>query len=166
MAASTIFQDEIFTATDLNRHAGKVLDEAKNRPVTIMRNDEAFALLPRKEATRLVEAASNGTRMVDILTAISTYRQAGAQIPVGYPCEWLNAFDMEELMDFLKEAHLAFRRAMGAEISWDDFEAVLYEWHESAIALRSEALAAAFAAPGDEVPLTRPVLTPECGADA
>ncbi len=104
--------------------------------------------------------------MVDILTAITTYRQTGEQIPVGYPCEWLNAFDMEDLMDFLREVHLAFRRARGAEISWDDFEAVLYEWRQSAVALRSEALAAAFAAPGDEVPLTQPVSTAEYGTDA
>ncbi|MBZ5622515.1 MAG: type II toxin-antitoxin system prevent-host-death family antitoxin [Acidobacteriia bacterium] len=72
---ATLFGDEIFTATDLNRRAGHVLDEAKNRHVTITRNDEAFALLPRKDASRMVETASNASRMVDLVTAIATYRQ-------------------------------------------------------------------------------------------
>jgi len=161
----TIFGDEIFTATDLNRRAGQVLDEAKNRPVTITRNDEAFALLLRKDAFRMVEAASNARRMVDLVTAVSTYRQAGAQVPVGHPFEWLNAFDLDELRDLLTEVHGVFRRAADAEISWADFEAAIHEWLESAIALRSEALAAAFAAPIEEVPLTQPVVTAECDAD-
>jgi len=145
---TTIFGDEIFTAADLNRRADHVLDEARNRPVTITRNDEAFALLPRKDAARLVEAASNARHMVDLVTAISAYRQAGEEIPVGHAFEWLNAFDGDELRDLQAEVYGAFRRAGDAEISWDDFEAVLHEWQDSAIALRSEALAAAFAAPG------------------
>jgi hypothetical protein len=54
---------------------------------------------------------------------------------------------------------------MDAGTSWNDFEAVLHEWHESAIALRSDTLAAAFAAPAGEVPLTPPVAPVECGTD-
>jgi hypothetical protein len=65
----------------------------------------------------------------------------------------------------LTEVHGIFRRATDAEISWHDFEAALHEWHESAVALRSEALSAAFAAPTGEVPLTQPALTVEDGAD-
>jgi hypothetical protein len=161
----TIFGDEIFTATDLNRRAGHVLDEAKNHPVTITRNDEAFALLLRKDASRMVEAVSNARRMVDLVTAVSTYRQSAAQVPVGHSFEWLNAFDLDELRDLLTEVHGVFRRAADAEISWGDFEAAIEEWHESAIALRSEVLAAAFAAPTGEVPLTQPMVMAECDAD-
>ena len=162
---TTIFGDEIFTATDLNRRAGHVLDEARNRPVTITRNDEAFALLPRKDASRLVEAASNARHMVDLVTAISAYRQAGESVPVGHAFEWLDAFDGDECRDLLAEAYGAFCRAADGEISWDDFGAVLHEWQESAIALRSEALAAAFSAPTDEVALTQPTITADRGAD-
>jgi len=158
-APTAVFGDEIFTATDLNRRAGHVLDEATNRPVTITRNDESFALLNRKDASRMVEAASNAKRMVDLVMAISTYRLAHAQIPIGHAFEWLNAFDIDEIRTLLAEAHASFRRAADAEISWDDFEAVLHEWHESAIAIRSDALAAAFSAPSEEVRLTQPSLT-------
>jgi hypothetical protein len=80
-------------------------------------------------------------------------------IPIEHAFEWLNAFDIDEIRTFLAEAHAAFRRAADAEISWDDFEAVLHEWHESAKAIRSDALAAAFSAPSEEVPLTQPSLT-------
>src|ERR1039457_6548410 len=121
-APTTVFGDEIFTATDLNRRAGHVLDEAANRPVTITRNDESFALLNRKDASRMVEAASNAKRIVDLVTAISTYGLAHAQIPIEHAFEWLNAFDIDEIRTFLAEAHSAFRRAADAEISWDDFE--------------------------------------------
>jgi len=158
-ASTTVFGDEIFTATDLNRRAGHVLDEARNRPVTITRNDEAFALLNRKEASRMVEAASNARLMVDLVTAISAYGLAGAQIPIGHTFEWLNAFDTDELRTLLAEVNVSFRRAADGEISWDGFETVLHEWHESAIAIRSNVLAAAFSEPGEEVQLTQPTLT-------
>jgi len=164
-APTTIFGDEIFTATDLNRRAGHVLDEARNRPVTITRNDEAFALLLRKDASRMAEAVSNARHMVDLVTAMSSYRQVGEPVPVGHPFEWLNALDGDELKDLLAESYGAFRRAADAEISWDDFGAVLHEWNESAIALRCEALAAAFSAPTDEVALTQPAMAADYGAD-
>lgn len=165
-ASPTVFRDEIFTATDLNRRAGHVLDEAANRPVTITRNDEAFALLNRKEASRMVEAASNARLLVDLVMAISRYRLADAQIPIGHAFEWLNAFDIDELRALLTEAHGSFHRAADSEIPWDDFEAVLHEWHASATAIRSDALAAAFSAPIEEVPLTQPVLTAaDCSID-
>jgi hypothetical protein len=158
---TSVFADEIFTATDLNRRAGHVLDEATNRPVTITRNDEAFALLNRKDASRMVEAASNARLMVDLVTAISTYRLANAQVPIEHTFEWLNAFDIDELRTLLTEAHLSFRRAADAETSWDDFGALLHEWHESA------ALAAAFSEPSEEVQLTQPILTAtDCSLNA
>ena len=162
---STIFADEIFTATDLNRRTGQVLDEARTNPVTITRNEEAFVLLLRKDASHMMEAVSNAKRIVDLATAISTYRQAAIPVPPGHSFEWINAFDMDELRDLQNEVYGAFRSAMDAGTSWNGFEAVLHEWHESAIALRSDTLAAAFAAPAGEVPLTLPVEPVECGAD-
>jgi hypothetical protein len=166
-APTAVFSDEIFTATDLNRRAGHVLDEASNRPVTITRNDEAFALLNRKDASRMVEATSNARLMVDLVTAISTYPLANAQIPIGHAFEWLNAFDTDELRTLLTEMHLSFRHTADAETSLDDFRALLSEWHESALAFRSDALAAAFSEPSEEVQLTQPTLTaPDCSMNA
>lgn len=155
-ATTAIFQDEIFTATDLNRRAGHVLDEATNRPVTITRNEESFALLKRSEAARMVEAASNARLMVDLVTVISAYSQANSRIPIGHIFEWLNAFDIDERKSLGTEMYECFCRAADGEMAWDTFESVLHEWRESAIAIRSDAHAAAFSAPGEEVPLTQP----------
>lgn len=166
MSSARIFGDEIFTATDLNRRPGQVLDEARRRPVTITRNDETFALLLRKDAARMVEAAINAQLMVEISKAAYEYLQTGQPIRIEHPFEWLNALDKDELKDFLTEAHRDFRRALNEEISWADFEAVIHEWHESGIAVRSEALAEAFSAPTDEVALTPPAITDECSPDA
>jgi len=55
--------------------------------------------------------------------------------------------------------HVSFRHAAEGESSRDDFEAVLHEWHESAIAIRSDAPAAAFSEPGEEVQVTPPAST-------
>lgn len=159
MTAAFIFGDEIFTATDLNRRAGHILDEAKHRPVTITRNDEAFALLPRKDASRMVEAVAASTQMIALMTAVYKFKQVGMEVPTESPFEWLNAFDAEEALDLLAEANQTFHRALAREASWDDFDAVLHEWHESAIAVRSESLAEAFLAESKEVPLTPPILT-------
>jgi len=162
-----IFSDEIFTATDLNRHAGQVLDQAKHHPVTITRNDETFALLSRKDASRMTREASNAKLMASLATAISLYGMAAQMVPAEHPFEWVNAFGREELRELLVDVHGAFRGAVEGEGAWDNFEAVLHEWHESAIALRSDALIDAFAAPsGEEVPLTPPAVPVECGTDA
>jgi hypothetical protein len=110
----------------------------------------------------MVEAASNARRMADLLTAISTYSLANGQIPIGQAFEWLNAFDAGEIGNFQAEVYRSFLRAADGETSWDDFEAVIHEWHESAIAIRSDRLAAAFSEPSEEIPLMPPDLTSAC----
>jgi hypothetical protein len=69
---------------------------------------------------------------------------------------WLRAFDRDEIEQLFAEIHEAFSKALAGEDSWDNFEAVLHEWHESAIAIVSEELTEAFAARSDEMPLTEP----------
>jgi hypothetical protein len=43
---------------------------------------------------------------------------------------WLRAFDQEEIEQLFAEIHEAFGKALAGEDSWDNFEAVLHEWHE------------------------------------
>jgi hypothetical protein len=69
---------------------------------------------------------------------------------------WLKALDQDEIEQLFAEIHEAFSKALSGEDSWDNFEAVLHEWHESALAIMSEELAEAFAAQADEMPLTEP----------
>jgi hypothetical protein len=70
---------------------------------------------------------------------------------------WLKAFDPDELEQFFTEVQKAFHKAHVGEDSWDEFEAVLHEWHESALAIVSTELAEAFAAEAEEIPLTEPL---------
>ena len=51
-----LFDDEVYSSTDLNRRSAEVLDHARKRPVTISLNGEQFALLNREQASRLVRA--------------------------------------------------------------------------------------------------------------
>ena len=44
-----VYGDELITATELNRQPGRVLDLTMDRPITITRNDQHFALLRRDE---------------------------------------------------------------------------------------------------------------------
>lgn len=156
---STVFQDEIFSATELNRRSGHILDEAEKRPVTIMRNEDAFALLLRKDASRLMDAAFKARSMVELVLAACDYKQQGKDVPPEHQFEWINAFDATDLIAMLAEVSLTFRRAASGEIEWDEFDAVLHEWQESAWASRSTELAGAFAAEKDEVSLSVPTLT-------
>ncbi len=156
---STVFQDEIFSATDLNRRSGHILDEAEKHPVTIMRNEDAFALLPRKKASRLVDSAAKGVAMVELVLAACEYKQRRKVVPSDHQFEWINAFDDTDLTSMLEEVSATFRRATAGELEWDEFDAVLHEWQESAWAARSTEIAAAFSADKDEVPLSAPTLT-------
>jgi hypothetical protein len=156
---STVFQDEIFSATDLNRRSGHILDEAEKRPVTIMRNEDAFALLPRKKASRLVDSAAKAVSMVELVLAAGHYRQRGLSVPQDHHFEWVNAFDIDDLVTMVDEVSLMFRRAASGELEWDEFDAVVHEWQESAWAARSTEIADAFSAKNDEVPLSAPTLT-------
>jgi len=53
------------------------------------------------DASRIVESALKAMLTVDLVTVISTYSLAGAQIPIGHAFEWLNAFDLEETRTLL-----------------------------------------------------------------
>lgn len=163
---TTVFQDEIFSATDLNRRPGHILDEARLRPVTIMRNDEAFALLLRKDAARMVEASTRAAEMVDLLTAIYRHRTAGERLSSDHAFEWLNAFGGDDLEGLAQELYSVFRKAVQGESSWDEFENTLHEWEESAWAARTPELRAALEQDASqEVPLSAPAMEDAAGPD-
>ncbi|RUR74907.1 hypothetical protein PCC6912_50850 [Chlorogloeopsis fritschii PCC 6912] len=50
-------------------------------------------------------------------------------------CDWLTTFDTEELLEFVQEIQ---------EASEEDIPAIIHEWKESAIAIKSDLLAEAF----------------------
>jgi hypothetical protein len=152
---SNIFSDELITATELNRQPGRVLDKALEHPVTITRNDQSFALLRREEVTFLVKTATQSKTVFELLT-VAFSLLLGKEIGFENPYGWLRVFDSDDLQDFIKEVSEAFRLIDSSSRTWNMIDAIIHEWHESAIAIASPELAAAFSDEIDEVPLTQP----------
>jgi len=149
-----IFSDEVYTATELNRHAGTILDRARNRPVTISRNNEQFALLPREQAAKLVGTVNRIARAVGVLSEANAALAGGS---VSKPFKWLTAYDKDDLQKLVAEVLLEARRAASNDGDWDNVEALIHEWRESALVARSGVLDAAMQnEPADEVPLDHP----------
>jgi len=152
-AARPVFNDQIVSATFLNRHSGSVLDQALLGPVTIMRNDEAFALMARPQASRLTGTAAHAEVMIDILD-VACRNTGGRPIDQTHRFEWVAVFSPEETREMTDEILRAFRRSDSGETDWEEFDAVLHEWEESAWALRNRPFELTPGSPGEEVPLT------------
>ncbi|WP_199317799.1 hypothetical protein [Richelia sinica] len=153
---SNAFSDELVTATELNRQPGKILDKAYERPITITRNDQFFALLRREDVGYLVKGINQSKAVFEVLSVafrLLLSQEIGSEHPYG----WLSVFDADELQDFIKEVSEAFRLTDTSNQAWDLIDAIIHEWKESAIAISSSELAAAFKDESDEMPLTPPM---------
>jgi hypothetical protein len=149
------FSDEIIKATELNRSSGSVLDKAARQPITIIRNNEHFALLRREKLSGIVTEATQTREVLEILhaafLALST-QDLSSESPYG----WLMAFDVDEIQELVAEVLGAFRNAPIVADGWEELDAVIHEWHESAIAILSDDLATAFTDETEEIPLSKP----------
>lgn len=150
-----LFSDEIIRATDLNRTPGAVLDKAARTPVTIVRNEECFALLNRNVFAGLVLEADQKGKVLDLLGAAFQALHCGS-LSKESPHGWLLAFDKDDIQELVGEVLKAFHDAPFVDDGWEELEAVIHEWHESAIAVLSDDFAEAFVDEPDEVPLTPP----------
>ncbi|MCC3417369.1 MAG: hypothetical protein JGK24_15305 [Microcoleus sp. PH2017_29_MFU_D_A] len=150
-----IYGDELITATELNQQLNRVLDLAMEHPVTITRNDQHFALLRREEMTLWVKAATLSLTVFEVSAAAYRLR-LGEAISSANPYHWLTVFDSDELCELIAELEKAYRLAESESGAWNQIEIVIHEWHESAKAISSPELAAAFSDEIDEVFLTPP----------
>ena len=152
-----VYGDELITATELNRSSGRILDLAMTQPVTITRNDQHFALLRRDEMALLVKAAAFSLRVFEV-TATAYRLRLGEEIGSENLYGWLKVFDKDELSELSAEIEKDYRLVESEPAAWDRIEATIYEWHQSAIALSSSELAAAFSDEINEVLLTQPLV--------
>lgn len=153
-----IFSDEIVKATDLNRKSGAILSKAAHHPITIVRNDECFTLMRREDIARIVTEATQTKNIFEILNAaflLSHNNILGDENAYN----WLKAFDKEEVQELVTEVSEAYRKAAHTTNGWEDLDAIIHEWHESAIAILSDDLKEAWQAPTNEEPLTIPAET-------
>lgn len=157
--AQPVFDDVIVSATMLNRRPGEVLDQALVRSVTIMRNEQAFALLRREQAAEMMALLRGAQEVLDLFYAIDRVRSAAVLDPSN-EFEWITAFGPDDLKKMGDELYVAYAKVRKGELPLDELDAVIHEWHESAWAIRSSDVRTAFAAAADEVPLTEPILEP------
>jgi hypothetical protein len=142
-AMESIYSDELITATELNRQPGRILDKALEHPVTITRNDQSFALLRRENVAAFVKAAQRSKEIVEVLS--TAFRLLLKQkIGIEHPYSWLSVFDTEELNEFIDEVTRAYRLVDLYEKAWDELDAIIHEWHESALAISNPELEAAY----------------------
>jgi hypothetical protein len=160
MAATTsglnrfsLFSDEVFSSTDLNRRAGEVLDHASKGPVTISRNKEMFALLPRDSVAELVKAVGQFGATLDLLEA--ALNAVEGKEPTS-PFTWLKAFGTNDLRKMIREVLVASSSALRETGDWEIVAAIVHEWHESALVAASGVLEKAMESPADESPLPDP----------
>lgn len=131
-AMSDVFSDEIVTAKELNRQPGRILDLALEHPVTITRNSEAFALMPREDVTALIQAAKVAGLAFEV-TTIAHRLIDGQTLAEDHPYAWLMEFDADDLKDFIESVTTTFQQFARSPNAWDEVDAVVYEWQESAL---------------------------------
>lgn len=145
---NNIYSDELITATELNRQPGRILDKALEHPVTITRNDQSFALLRRESVALYVKAAQRSSEILELLSTafhLLLEQKIGTEHPLG----WLRVFDSEELKEFIDEVTQAYRLVNLSEKAWDELDAIIYEWYESALAISNPEFEAAFSQKSD-----------------
>jgi prevent-host-death family protein len=134
-----VFADEVYTSTDLNRRSGEVLNRAREGPVTISRNNEQFALLRREQAARLIRTANRTTNALILLSEAHSVL-AGVDPSPSY--NWLKILEKDDLKRLCSEVLVAVRTAAGCN-NWDEVDATIHEWKESALVAQTGVLDAA-----------------------
>jgi hypothetical protein len=142
-----ILQDEVVRATDLNRASGEVLNKASRTPVTIVRNEETFALMRRDVAAGWRKEATFAAHLTQVMWHALAHPSS-----MGPEFDWIGAFDEEDRREMVDELMNLYRKAI-RDGSWDDLEAGIHEWSESGWAARSSELKKAFDAPDERIPL-------------
>ena len=152
-----VFDDVIVSATMLNRRSGEILDQALERSVTIMRNEQAFALLPREQAAEMTSLLRGAQLVLDLIHTVDRVR-SGASLDPADEFEWITAFEPADLKEMADEVYATYSNVRTGEVPLDELDAVIHEWQESAWAVRSPGLQVAYQADGDEVTLTEPAV--------
>lgn len=135
------------------------MDKALEHPITITRNDQSFALLRRENVALFVKAAQRSREIIELLSTafrLLLKQKNGTE----HPYSWLGVFDANELNEFIDEVMSAYRSVDLYEKAWDELDAIIHEWHESALAISNSNIQAAFSQESDEleeVPLSQPI---------
>jgi hypothetical protein len=156
LARSGLFRDQVFSATEFARKHKEVLDQAaKAGAVTISRNNEQFALMPRHEAANLFRTVAEIESASEVLWGAVTLALGE---PVPRSLQWLQSFDSDDLRTLAREVATAVRDAAKGDAEWESVEVVIHEWRESALVVESRVLVVAQSEPEERVELPDPAL--------
>jgi hypothetical protein len=150
---SGVFGDRVYSAKDLTRRTAEVLDQVQKAPVTISRKQEQYAILKREQAAGLIRST---LKIIPIIELLEGALSAAEQKDPPRALAWLRAFDQDDLRKLVREVLTASDAALRGVADWDTVDAIVHEWHESALVIMSGTLAEAKSSPADEVPLPDP----------
>jgi len=149
------FGDGIANASDLAENAEAILDQALQRPITLVRGDQYFALAPRAQVGRWVRAAHQMPVVLEIMTDL--FRLASLnQAPVDPDREWLRGLSPDDTVQFITELAEAAEQVLRSEGTTEPVDLVLHEWQETGRAQLSANVIESFAAPLDSILLDPP----------
>lgn len=155
LVAPSVYSDDLVSSTELNRTSGKILDLASERPITITRGTEAFALMRRDLMAGYIATTNTYQKFSELLLACLTL-MSGNEISGRHPYSWLNVFDADELKELIQEVSDWYQTEDDSEASLHNLECIIHEWHESAISSASPDLQLAFEDGDQEEPLIDP----------
>lgn len=136
---ATVLKDRVISATELNRKSGALLREAVRRPITVSRAGGDVVLLSREQAARSIQAEEQGKTLQEIMSNLMT-RLVFKSKNVTLQYRWMNQFDNKDLSEFAGEYIEAFGQASNGLTDWNEVDALVHEWHQSAIALQDKQL--------------------------
>ena len=159
ITAMSVYGDQVYSSTDLNRRSGEILNSARNRPVTISRNGEQFALLRREQAAALFQSVTGLKGGVELAIAVVCFAQKEA-LPLEY--EWIKALDLQDRRTMCREVLEASLKASQGEVDWAEVDNIIHEWRETGLVSESGVLDLALKSPVDYVRVGSP--SPVIGA--
>jgi len=118
--------------TDLNRRSGEILERAARYPVLVSRGGDSVIVARHDWVSRLIDSQAHADLLGELLGYLMR-RLTGEKIDEGGPFDWLSAFDDLELREFVNELRATMRDVHAGKLAPETTDAVIHEWHESAI---------------------------------
>ena len=161
----TLFGDDIFTSTDLQRRSSEVLSCASKHPVTISRNSDQFALLRREQLRDLLFVLESSKTAIRTLLEVNS--AASGPTLIAREFSWLGVYEKDDLERFARELLAAIGLVVSDQKNPQSLELLIHEWHESALAMQSGVVDEAMHSdPEEEIEIFHPesmVPAPEVG---
>ena len=79
-------------------------------------------------------------RLAFEVTGVADLLMQGETVEAENPYGWLKTFDTDDLKDFVEEVRSIVHQFEDSPKTWEEIDALVYEWHESALVISSGVL--------------------------